>query len=61
VVGGDVRDYYNQFANFEYINNYNSLFLILFFVIIVGLLLYGSELIEKKIDAISLQKKKDRY
>ncbi len=38
------------------INNYNSLFLILFFVIIVGIIVIWKLTYRKKIEAISLQK-----
>jgi hypothetical protein len=34
----DARDYYNQFTNFKDSTNYDSLFLILFFAIIVGII-----------------------
>lgn len=34
----DARDYYNQFVNFKDSYNYVYLFLILFFVIIVGVI-----------------------
>jgi hypothetical protein len=34
----DARDYYNQFVNSKYSINYDSLFLVLFFVVIVGII-----------------------
>jgi hypothetical protein len=54
----NVRDYYNQFANFKESNNYNSIFPILYllFVIIAGAIIWKLTHRTKKKDAISLLK-----
>ena len=36
----NAQDYYTQFANFKDFNNYDSLFLILFFIIITGAIIW---------------------
>ena len=36
----DARDYYNQFVNSKDSNNYDYLFLVLFFVVIVGIIIW---------------------
>jgi predicted HNH restriction endonuclease len=37
----DARDYYNQFVNSKDSNSYDSLFLVLFFVVIVGAIIWN--------------------
>jgi hypothetical protein len=56
----NAQDYYTQFANFKEFNNYDSLFLILFFIIIAGDIIWKTTHRKKERRYFSSEVK-DRY